>query len=251
MKQSLIVLLCLFFACLAFGQDETKQINIEVEELEVTPPKFTGIMNSATFFTLSDKERLNRFLVDNFRCPAGIGDTPQEGTEVIHFTVQPDGTLSDFEVINSVCWAVDQEMIALLETTNGKWMPGIKDGKPVAMDQEVVLMLSCRDESKTREHFVKMATRYTKKANSIFWVKNKPKKALRFYNKAAVYTPNAEGLLLVRGICNYELGNEESARRDWNRIIYLGGYDYSEDYYKLVEMKGFEEMSKILLAKNK
>ncbi len=87
--------------------------------------------------------------------------------------------------------------------------------------------------------------------SSAFFVEHKPKKALRHYNKSVRYLPNDKGLLLIRGICNYELGNEENARKDWNRIVSLGGVGYSMDNSILSEMKGYKEMTRILAQKDK
>lgn len=48
--------------------------------------------------------------------------------------------------------------------------------------------------------------------------KNNPKKALKYYNRAIVMLPGEEGLLAMRGLCNYRLGNQQAAFTDWNRI---------------------------------
>ena len=85
--------------------------------------------------------------------------------------------------------------------------------------------------------------------SSALFVEHKPKKALRYYNKSKRYLPNDKGLLLLRGISNYELGNEENARKDWNRIVTLGGIVYKSDFSELAEMKGYKDMTRIL-AKN-
>ena len=61
--------------------------------------------------------------------------------------------------------------------------------------------------------------------------------------------PNDKALLYARGLCRYELGDTEGARRDWNRIVALGGIDFSEFAYDSGEMNGYDEMIKILAKK--
>ena len=92
----------------------------------------------------------------------------------------------------------------------------------------------------------KKATNYFDEGNLNLLVNNKPEKALRLYNKGVRYLPNETGLLLLRGICNYELGNTESARRDWDRIAILGGIDPGKLDDELAGMKGYSEMTNIL-----
>jgi len=52
---------------------------------------------------------------------------------VIQFTVTTQGNVTDFENINSVCPAIDNEVILALNKTNGMWIPGRNNGNPVDM----------------------------------------------------------------------------------------------------------------------
>ena len=54
---------------------------------------------------------------------------------------------------------------------------------------------------------------------------------------------------MQRGLCNYELGDTESASRDWNRIVILGGIDPWKFNDDLVDMKGYSKMTNILTEK--
>ena len=60
------------------------------------------------------------------------------------------------------------------------------------------------------------------------------------------YLPYDKSLLYVRGICKYELGDKEGALKDWNRIVALGGMDFSDIAYDSSKMKGYDEMAEIL-----
>jgi len=135
-----------------------------------------------------------------------------------------------------------------MKTTNGMWKPGYRNGEPTAMEKEVSILFIPKDlkynyyyNSEVEKHFTNEATRYFKRGNSNLLVKNNPEKAIKFYNKAVRYRPNNKELLMLRGICNYELGNKEGAIRDWYRIAMLGGCDPGTFKDDLVGMKGYSE----------
>ena len=245
MKKYVIFIVCLISSIMVFGQDETKQINVEVDEVKVTPPKFTGIENATASSNTGESALINNYLIKNLVCPKGAVECEKEGTEVIEFTVNPDGKLSNFKVINSVCSEVDEELIRLLRSTNGMWLPGYNNGEPTAMEREVSLMIGSYKPDEIASHFVNKAEKLFEMGSLSFCVDQKPKKALRYYDKGLRYMPNDKSLLLLRGFCNYEIGKTEKAKRDWERIQTLGGTN-GVYFDELVEMKGYEEMKKIL-----
>ena len=251
MKRNVIFLICLISSIVVFGQNETKQINVEVEEVRVAPPKFAGVLNADELFNVGNSSPIEKYLAKNFVCPAIAAKCSDEGTEIIQFTVSPDGSLTKFRVINSVCREIDQELISLLRRTNGMWIPGCNNGEPKAMEQEVSLIIGDYAPDKIVNHFVGQAEKYFEMGSSALFVEHKPKKALRHYNKSVRYLPNDKGILLLRGICNYELGKIENARKDWNRIVSLGGIDYTRHFSELAEMKGYKDMTRILAQKDK
>jgi tetratricopeptide (TPR) repeat protein len=248
MKKNAIFLICLILSIMAIGQSETQNLKVDKEEVEVTPPKFTGIENGAAILEADNSLPIKNYLLKNLNCHGYAADCWEEGTEIVQFTVTPSGKVTSIKVINSVSPKIDEELIRVLKTTNGMWKPGYSNGEPTAMEKEVSLLFKAGDYNYSAivEHFNNKALEYFKKGSMNLYVKNKPKKALRFYNKGVQYRPNDKGLLLLRGMCNYELGNNERARRDWNRIANLGGIDPGKFDNDLVGMKGYSKMTNIL-----
>jgi hypothetical protein len=251
MKKNVIFLICLITSIGVFGQNETKQINVQVEEVKVTPPKFIGVENASGFYVIGESSLIDNYIAKNFVCPDGVFDYKKEGTEIIRFTVTPDGRLTKFNVINSVCNEIDKELINVLRGTSGMWVPGFNNGEPTAMQQEVSVIVGDYNRDEIVNHFVVQAKKYFEAGSSALLAEHKPKKALKLYNNATQYLPNDKGLLLLRGLCNYELGNKEAARRDWNRILMFGGFDHSDFFADLDEMKGYKEMTRILAREDK
>ena len=251
MKKTAIFLFSLTFSLMVFGQIETKDLMVNLEEVVVTPPKFTGVENAAVIFGPSGCELITNFLIKNINYPECAVDSYAEGIEIVEFVITPEGKVTSFKVVNSVCPEIDEEVIRVLETTNGMWKPGLNNGKPVAMEKEVS-MCFCVDKSEfnsVKEHFTNRATEYFKKGSKNLYIKHSAKKALKQYDNGIRYLPNDKSLLYFRGLCRYELGNEEGARRDWNRIVSLGGIDIGMIAYDHSEMKGYDEMTKILAGK--
>ena len=247
MKKNALFLICLILSIMAIGQSETQKQRV-IKEVEVTPPKFTGIENAAAILETDNSLLIRNYLIKNAHCNGYAIDCWQEGTEIVQFTVTPSGNVTNFKVINSVSSKIDEELIRVLKTTDGMWKPGYSNGEPIAMNKEVSLLFKAgnHDSNEIVIHFTNKALKYFQEGNINLFVKNKPKKALKLYNKGVQYRPNDKGLLLLRGICCYELGNTESAQRDWDRIVTLGGTDPGNFNNDLVGMKGYSKMTNIL-----
>ena len=245
MKKYLVLLICLTVSTITFGQSES-QNSVNIEGVEVVAPQFTGIEN-VVMLTNADKSKLiKNYLVENAKYPVDALNCNKEGTEVIKFVVEPNGSLTNFEVVNSVCASIDKELIRVLETTDGMWQPGYNNGEPVAMEKEVSLIFMANNYKDLTKHFTAKATNSFVQGNKKMFVKQKHKKALRYFDQGMRYLPYDKSLLYVRGICKYELGDKEGARKDWNRIVELGGMDFSDMAYDSSKMKGFDEMAEIL-----
>lgn len=60
-------------------------------------------------------------------------DVEAEGRVVISFNVNPDGSLSDFEVVQSPHPALAKEVIRVISASSG-WEPGMSAGEPVRVN---------------------------------------------------------------------------------------------------------------------
>lgn len=249
MKKYVMLLISLIFSLMVFGQSETKNVMVDVEEVKVSPPEFIGIQNAAVILNTDNSELVKNYLKKNMSCPIAA-ECCIEGTEIVQFTVTPSGNATDFKIINSVCHEIDEEVIRVLETTNGMWMPGLNNGEPTDMEKEVTILIGNCKEGKYIEHFKQEASRYFEKGSIDFLVKNNPKKALRSYNMAMRYLPNEESILMLRGLCHFALGDVENAEKNWSRIVANGGTNLAKIEYDLAELSGYSEMNRII-AKNK
>ena len=213
-------------AAFAFGQNQ------DLQEIKVTAPQF-----QSDFF-----HNVNDFLLSGIEYPVESLLAGNEGTEVIRFVVTPKGNVTDIEVVNSVSDFIDLEVIRILEVSNGKWIPGTANGEPVAMEKEVSVVFKVSENS----DFVAKAKSFLELGNKMLFVNNKPEKALKFFDKSITLLPNDETLLAVRGLCKYEIGDNEGAQRDWNRIKILTERNAVESLVETAvnysKLNGYNEM---------
>jgi len=176
----------------------------QINEMVVTPPSYNGEI----FASLQD------LLAHSVEYPSETFNAGLEGTEVIEFMINADGYVSEITVINSISSAIDKEILRVVNSTNGRWLPGIIDGKPVPMKKEVTLVFCLNGY----ENMVRKAVRFQRTGNNWLFAENDPQKALKYYEKALRLLPNEESLLALHGYTLCLLGDEPAAHRDWNRL---------------------------------
>lgn len=251
MKLIVIMLFCLNLSFMVFGQIEEKAVKVNLEEVEITPAKFTGIENVAAVMHASNPKLIRDYVAVNVVYPESALESDVEGTEVVEFVITPEGKITNFNVVNSISQEIDSEIIRVLKTTNGMWKPGYRNGVPVECEQELSMAFCVNhgDFDSVKEYFFNRACVSFQNANKQFFVKGNSKKALRKYNQGIRYLPNDKALLFLRGLCLYELGDEEGARKDWNKIVSQGGMVPNMTAYDLTKMKGYGEMAKMIANK--
>ena len=229
-----IFVLFLFVGFLTTAQDMSKSKMLK--GVEVKPPVFTGVKGTLAIINTDSSSGIYDYLNEKTQYPENVAKRFIQGTTVIQFTVFPNGNLGDYRVINSVANEIDEEVIRVLESTNGMWIPGKNNGNSVEMEKEISVIFTI-DGSDHRQ----LAHKYYKRANKKL-IKNKPKKALRLVNYAMVYQPYSDAILFLRARTHLELGNSENACKDLNRMKSLG-YDYIDVY-----LNDFCEVEKLALV---
>ena len=225
MKTVVFIAASLFIAAITVAQEP-------MEEIRVTAPTF-----KVGFY-----ESIDDLLVNGVEYPAESRNAGLQGTAVIDFTVSVDGKVSDFQVINSISPEIDDEIIRVLQMTNGKWNPGTTNGNPAEMEKEVAVSFKLNPQV----DFVAKAKNYLEKANELLFIKNNPSKAIKYYNMGVNFLPYEEVLLAMRGFCNLEMGNEEQARNDWERMAAISATSLITEL--ALESEVFEGYKEFLLA---
>ena len=98
------------------GGSDTSNVVYEVVEIQPSPP---GGMAG-----------WNKYLMENLRYPTNAQRKGIEGTVIVAFVVNTDGTTTDIEILRSVGGGCDEEVIRIVKGSP-KWTPGMQRGTPV------------------------------------------------------------------------------------------------------------------------
>jgi tetratricopeptide (TPR) repeat protein len=245
MKTILLIAMCLAFFAVVQGQER----EINPGQSDITPPEFHG-KNFEMFTQDKPCASLNDYLRGCACYPDESIKRRVEGTEVVEFVVTPEGKLTAFYVINSLSPEIDAHVISLLEKTSGMWSPCRIDNKVVPMRSEVSIVFKWNEfEELKAADFPEKAKIHFDKGSRQLLVLRKPEKAIKHFNAGIRYLPKDESLLMIRGICRYELGDENGALNDWERMKALENsrskfQQYAESLY---EFKGYELLSDLVI----
>ncbi|QIA07620.1 energy transducer TonB [Draconibacterium halophilum] len=247
MKTIKFLFACLFATIFANAQENVPPHMMS--DVEVTPPKFTAVKYSPT----NNENSLKTFIAENFKYDSEFSRVT-EGTEVVRFIINTDGSLSNIEVVNSVSPEVDNLITGIIDKTDYMWMPGKNNGVPVAMEKEVAIevKLGMSESSATKRDFNEIArTYFTKGADKLF-NDGKTKKAIRQFESAVRYKPYDEATLYMLAICELDQGNSQAAQAYVERFKKQGGnVDFLEDNLaeKVKSMDAYEEFTQIFATK--
>lgn len=241
MKAMILFIMCFVCAFITLGQEKNQN---EVGEFVVTAPTFFNgelAINS-----------IDAYLADNFEFPYSYNKYGAEGTVIVQFYVNPSGNLFNFEVINSVDPKVDAEVIRVLKSTNGMWMAGLNNGVPAAMKKEVSIALRFANTSSWYKDrgFLSIAEYHFIKGSKKLLIKKNAKRALTHFNQGVKYLPYDKSVLVMRGVCKYELGDYQGAYKDWDRVKELGGFDITGSDLTLFIMKLIEQKNLMCYVAN-
>jgi tetratricopeptide (TPR) repeat protein len=216
MKTKLMFLVAITLSTMAFGQSQTQKSsqNKLLAELSISPPEFSI---GEPIWQDHEIGSINNYLEAFVLYPGGSSNERRIGTEVVQFTVNHNGEVGDFHIINSISSDIDNEVIRVLSTTGGMWKPGTINGKAIAMEREVSLVFKPHGNY----DMFGAAKEYQDKGNNMLFVQKNPKRALKYFNKAFNLLPSEESILAARSLCKYELGDKEGAIQDYTRVMAL------------------------------
>ncbi|MBS2211808.1 energy transducer TonB [Carboxylicivirga mesophila] len=216
MKKTLLTIAMCFFVLGLVAQEER---NIMLSDQQVVPPKFKGVEPVV-------KEEVKQspiccYLQENLELEVPINDYLPEGTVAIEFTINRDGTLSNFTVTNRVNYTLEQAVIACIKETEGMWQPGEVNGQPSPMEKRVYVRFDNPDnesfEQIARDHYLVALKRFKKgmyiEDNQLLSTNQRKRKSQRLFNSslnqldiATVYMPNDPTIAFWKARNYEELG---------------------------------------------
>ena len=143
MKKAVFVsLLVLLFAC----ESEGPEPEIVSEVLEVQPEASKEMSESDQIFVVVEKmpefaggvDAWNNFLKNQIEYPAQARNMGVEGKVHLSFVVQPDGELTNIQLVRGIGAGCDQEALRVLKESP-YWNPGEQRGRKVPTRMAVAI----------------------------------------------------------------------------------------------------------------
>lgn len=88
-------------------------------------------LSDEEFKHCSDKAMLMR-IYQNLRYPADARENGVQGTALLRFRVEADGSMSDFRVVHGLSSSITRECLNVAESLRGEWLPAVHRGEDVA-----------------------------------------------------------------------------------------------------------------------
>ncbi|GAB3995757.1 hypothetical protein GCM10028807_36740 [Spirosoma daeguense] len=108
------------------GQSDTLQYTVTFQS-----PEFPGGLPG-----------LGKFLSQNLSYPVSAQKMGVQGKVFVSFVVCTDGTLCDYEVVQSVQPDLDKEALRVVKEMSGKWKPGVQRGQKVRVKYNLPINFS-------------------------------------------------------------------------------------------------------------
>jgi protein TonB len=101
---------------------------VEVQYVDPANEVFTIIEKPATY--PGGLDAFKQYLAENLKYPEEALKNKKEGRVFVQFIVEPDGSLSDVQVVKGIGGACDKEAVRVL-MNSPKWIPGEQSGQKV------------------------------------------------------------------------------------------------------------------------
>lgn len=113
-------------------KDDAREIFVIVEQM----PRFPGcedIEGDDQAKKACAEQKLMQYLADNIRYPHLAIENKIEGSVVVSFVVEKDGSISNVKLLRDIGGGCGEEALRLVESMNGKhqWIPGKQRGRTV------------------------------------------------------------------------------------------------------------------------
>ena len=126
MKRIYLLIVAAFITSLSFAQ------TIQLSETTVKSPSFQGY-ELFQYEALTASSPICQFLSQKINSNL----ISEQGIVSVLFTVNEDGSLTDFFIENSVSKSTDTYVVDCLESSSGYWVPGFVNGTPSKMEKRI------------------------------------------------------------------------------------------------------------------
>ena len=124
--------------------------SVEIKTMSADTPAQEGeavpfqLVETKPTFNGGDANEFSKWVNSQLTYPAAAKEAGTQGRVMIQFTVNTDGSMSDFKVLRSASPELDAEALRVLTSCTQKWTPGVQDGKPVPVTYNFPIIFQLR-----------------------------------------------------------------------------------------------------------
>jgi TonB family protein len=141
----------IFFICLVTAMGAWAQAEV--------PPVF-GNCNAVQAQRECSDKAVVAFLSKQLKYPAIARENGIQGTVVVKFTVNKDGSTSDYQLVRDIGGGCGQEAIRVIQAMEG-WKPGMTSGKPVSSVMTLPIKFKLETETSASSQYTLFLGAYT------------------------------------------------------------------------------------------
>lgn len=175
------------------------------------------------------------FLNQNLFFPSSAFDQGIVGTAIVSFVLTPEGRINQIEMVNPLHGRIDAHIIQVIKATQSMWLPAehtseaekilflpltyvIDDHKfmqnflkPYYLGRAVIIhAYGAKDEIKEDQFYIENANKH--------YEAKQYQESLKYLNELIRRNPYHESLYLMRGNAYHNLGKQEKACEDFNKV---------------------------------
>jgi TonB family protein len=124
--------------------EEAEAPAVKAQEAPATEAIPFEAVDTKPGFNGGDADEFSKWVNSQLTYPEAAKEAGTQGRVVIQFTVNTDGSMSDFKVLRSASPELDAEALRVLTSCTQKWTPGIQDGKPVPVTYNFPIIFQLR-----------------------------------------------------------------------------------------------------------
>ena len=124
--------------------EEAEAPAVKAQEAPATEAIPFEAVDTKPGFNGGDADEFSKWVNSHLTYPAAAKEAGTQGRVMIQFTVNTDGSMSDFKVLRSASPELDAEALRVLTSCTQKWTPGIQDGKPVPVTYNFPIIFQLR-----------------------------------------------------------------------------------------------------------
>lgn len=133
-------------AALVYACNPSKNAKVETSDETVVAEavSFQDVEVKPTFND-GDDSQFARWIYKNVEYPESAISAGVQGRMLVRFSIMPDGSMDEFEVVRGINPDLDAEVLHVMKSCDLKWTPGMQNGKPVKVTYNLPIVFRLQE----------------------------------------------------------------------------------------------------------